>query len=542
MKMHMLVAGLSALVLWSGCGVLPVAPRATQERLVVLVTADRPDSLYRTGEKARFTVDVMQGGRRAARGEVEVWLAPDGGPGGIVKKRFDLSAQSPIVVEGALDEPAFFLCQAWASQPSASAGAESAYGEKMVWYRVPVNPTETVIEISAGRPSALYRVGEDALFTARVTRNGEPVAEGRLELRLSIEGAGETIASQVFDLAGGGPLQISGTLNKPGFLYCQAKLTQNTEKGAAVSAWNSAGYDVDKLAPTGTMPGDFESFWKETLDRARQLPADVELQELKAFSNDKATYYRFSVNTLNNERLYGFLGIPAGPGPFPAIVLYPGAGPGWSAPIDLGLSPRGAITLMMNVHNYPVSESPAEAQKQLEELIASRNAANALSVGEASRETQRFYTVLIGCSRAVDYICSRSDWDGKRLVVTGTSLGGFLTLATAGLCPDKVSCAISGVPARCDLLRNRHDADSAALKAPVYFDSSSFARLIRCPVHMAVGFADGSCPPAKVFSAYNSVRSADKSIRIGTDEGHAGTPGRQAVQRGHIMRELGFME
>jgi len=35
-------------------------------------------------------------------------------------------------------------------------------------------------------------------------------------------------------------------------------------------------------------------------------------------------------------------------------------------------------------------------------------------------------------SRAIDYIASRPDWDGKTIVVMGTSMGGHQSLVAAG--------------------------------------------------------------------------------------------------------------
>ena len=519
----------------NGCCSQLVDTRPANEPLVVRVTADRPESRYLNCEKATFTIDVTSGDRRATQGEVEVWLSQDGGPGGIEKKRFDLSAHPSIQVVGFVDEPAFLLCQAWASVDRAR-----AYGEKMVWYRAPIDPSLTTIDLTLDRADALYHSGEQATFTARVMQNGQPVTDGHLELRLSREGDASSIAMQTFDLAGGDPLRISGTLHDAAFLYCQARLTRNADKDHPVSAWNSAGYDVDKIGPEAAMPKDFEAFWKDTLAKARQLPVDVELEKIEALSHAKATYYRFSINTLNQERVYGFLGVPSGQGPFPAIVLYPGAGPGLGAPSDIGLTSRGAITLMMNVHKYPVAESPAEAQRQLRQYTGQDSLFSYTSVGVASRETYHFHAVLAGFCRALDYICSRDDWDQKHLVVAGSSQGGFLTLATAGLCADKVTSAMAGVPSFCDFSRTHRTSDRVTLDTMAYYDSLNFARFIRCPLQMSVGFLDSSCPPASVLSAYNAISRKDKNIRMEPRDGHGITPDRQAMERDCILRGLGF--
>ena len=162
---------------------------ATNESLIVRVTADRSDALYLNSEKAGFAIEVTSGKQRADRGELEVWLSQDGNPTKIERKRFDLAADAPIRVSGSVDEPAFFLCQAWAT-----VGAAKGYGEKVVWYRAPADTTRTAVELVTDRQDALYGVGESATFAARVTKNGQRVTDGYLELRLSRNRGGEAIA------------------------------------------------------------------------------------------------------------------------------------------------------------------------------------------------------------------------------------------------------------------------------------------------------------------------------------------------------------
>ena len=523
------------LISLSGCSWQPVNQCPAAGPLVVRVTADRPEARYLNCEKTTFMIEVTFEGRPATRGEVEVWLSKDGGPVGTEKKRFDLALQNPIHVVGAVDEPAFFLCQAWATVDPLR-----AYGEKMVWYRAPVDPALVTINLVPDRAEALYHCGEPATFTARVLQNGEPVTDGQLELCLSLDGDDLTLTKEIFDLAGSKPLKISGTLHEAAFLYCKARLTRNSDKNHPVSEWISVGYDVEKIVPETVLPKDFEAFWKDTLAKARQLPENVELQKIEELSNSKATYYRFGINTLNQERVYGFLGVPCGPGPFPALVLFPGAGQGAGMPWDIGLTAPGAITLTMNVHKYPVTELPAEAKKQMETYNAQHHVSNYVQAGISSRETYHFYAVLAGFCRALDYVCARGDWDRKHLVLMGGSQGGFLSLAIGSLYADKVSSAVAEVPYLCDYRRSHRTSDSASLETMAYYDPVNFVRFLRCPFQLSVSFVDGSCPPVTVFGAYNAIPRKDKNIMMEPRAGHGVTPDRQAMGRDYVLRGLGF--
>jgi dienelactone hydrolase len=52
-------------------------------------------------------------------------------------------------------------------------------------------------------------------------------------------------------------------------------------------------------------------------------------------------------------------------------------------------------------------------------------------------------------SRAIDYIATRPDWDGKTIVIMGTSMGGQQSLVTAGLNP-KVTAVLVNEPSGAD--------------------------------------------------------------------------------------------
>ena len=64
------------------------------------------------------------------------------------------------------------------------------------------------------------------------------------------------------------------------------------------------------------------------------------------------------------------------------------------------------------------------------------------------------------------------------------------------------------------------DVDLAAETFAPYFDGANFAARIRCPVRVAVGFADTTCAPGAVYAAYNAIPVKDKGIVHGIGMGH----------------------
>ena len=62
------------------------------------------------------------------------------------------------------------------------------------------------------------------------------------------------------------------------------------------------------------------------------------------------------------------------------------------------------------------------------------------SIGNDDRDNSYFLQMYLADYRAVDYIAGRPDWDGKTLVVMGTSMGGQQSLCVAGLASENHSC------------------------------------------------------------------------------------------------------
>ena len=71
------------------------------------------------------------------------------------------------------------------------------------------------------------------------------------------------------------------------------------------------------------------------------------------------------------------------------------------------------------------------------------------SIGNDDRDKSYFLQMYLADYRAVDYIAGRPDWDGKTLVVMGTSMGGQQSLCVAGLHP-KITHVIVNEPSGCD--------------------------------------------------------------------------------------------
>ena len=408
------------------------------------------------------------------------------------------------------------------------------------------------IWISADRESSLYCVDEPVTFTIAVTRNGRPAESGKLRVSVAQDGGPGNTTVRLLDLAAcGNPVKVSARMKQPCFCLCQAWYDgsygeksvyyRTPDQAAHIFKYNlMPGFPL-KASPAGRPddpppPADFDEFWAETLRKARQLPDRMELKKLPQYCRPDADYYLFAMNTLNGDRVRGFLGIPKGKGPFPILLLLPGAGPAAVEPIDCGWTAAGCITVMANVHKYPLPATPEESRQQMEEYARSHGVGKYLEAGQEHRETYHMYSILAGYCRLLDHVCTRYPWDGRNLVVSGSSQGGWLTLCMAALYRDKVSAAYAGVPA-VGFFSRLPIENPQKRSIPPYYEASYFAPKIKVPILVSAGLHDDCCRAEIISGMFTLIGSRDKTLETDAGE-HMGSPLRLDRQRDFLLRAL----
>ena len=177
----------------------------------------------------------------------------------------------------------------------------------------------------------------------------------------------------------------------------------------------------------------------------------------------------------------------------------------------------------------------SDASKEMQQKVYGKYQTGYSSSGlGVSREEAFFYPVILGVSRAIDWLAKQDYVDARRIRYQGTSQGGGMGLALCAL-NAHISKAALFVPAMTDTMGYRAGRVSgwpkpvesqkpqfrneAERNAP-YFDGANFAMRIRIPIRIAVGFSDTTCPPCAVYAAYNGIPSEDKGIRHGLGMTH----------------------
>jgi cephalosporin-C deacetylase-like acetyl esterase len=195
---------------------------------------------------------------------------------------------------------------------------------------------------------------------------------------------------------------------------------------------------------------------------------------------------------------------PAKPGKFPALVLLQYAGVyALNAHADATRAAEGWLVINVDSHDKLPSDPSGNVPR------------NYQAVGNTDRETSYFLAMYLRDSRALDYLMTRPDWDGKTIVLMGTSMGGQQSLVLAGLRPEKITAVLVNVPAGSDANGDLHGRKAGypnwpsdnpdVMKAAVYFDPINFASHIQAPVLAAMGFIDTVSPPAGIWTALNEI-------------------------------------
>jgi cephalosporin-C deacetylase-like acetyl esterase len=172
------------------------------------------------------------------------------------------------------------------------------------------------------------------------------------------------------------------------------------------------------------------------------------------------------------------------------------------------------------------------------------------AIGNTSRETSYFLNMYLRDSRAIDYIASRPEWDGKTLVILGTSMGGQQSLAAAGLNP-RVTAVLVNEPAGADGNGELHGrkagypnwpADNPeAMKTAPYFDTVNFATRIHAPVLAAIGYIDVVCPPVGIWTAVDQIPGAKEVIPMVESNHNNLTPQKQGAWDARSKEVLGIL-
>ncbi|MDA0655481.1 MAG: acetylxylan esterase [Proteobacteria bacterium] len=164
---------------------------------------------------------------------------------------------------------------------------------------------------------------------------------------------------------------------------------------------------------------DFKSYWAATLDDLGQFPACPEVTLVPLRTNDLATLYGVRLTSLGAYRVFGYLSIPAGEGPFPAIYYTPRY-QSVVQPVPQGTSNE----LRRHVITFSLA---ARGQRNADQPFAA-DFPGWLTTNITDPERYVFRGVVADCVRGLEFLTGRAEVDPARVAIVGNDLA-FITAA-----------------------------------------------------------------------------------------------------------------
>ena len=327
--------------------------------------------------------------------------------------------------------------------------------------------------------------------------------------------------------------EIETKFDAPGTLLVEVKWQPETKADRAVGGAVAA---PDQITPAAPAPADFDAFWKAKLKELKKVPAHPVLEK-EEINRPGVAYWKITMDNIRGAHIHGQIARPEKGEKFPALLIVQWAGVyGLQKSWVTDRAADGWLALNIEPHDLPIDEPAGFYKKQFDGPLR-----NYWSIGNDNRDTSYYLRMYLSCCRAVEYLKTRPDWNGKTLVVMGTSQGGQQTVMTAGLHPKDITAALALVPAGGDMLApeasrepgwpqwylNTDGKDPAKVReASRYYDIANFARHIRCPVLIGLGLRDETCPPSSVFAVISQITSP-KEVVILPKSGHQDEHGTQ---------------
>lgn len=378
---------------------------------------------------------------------------------------------------------------------------------------------ELVVE--AAKTGGVYDIGEKIVWRVQV-KDGLGIEKVSYVLRrgqLTEIGKGEITLNN-------GAGEVETKLDEPGTILAEFSIAPAGK--AVIKQLAGAAVAPYQIKPSAEEPADFDAFWQSKVEELQAVPMNPQLE---AGESGSATwdYWKITLDNIRGSKIRGQLSRPKIGDKLPALLVVQWAGVyplqrDWAT----SWSKQGWLTLNINAHDLPIHQPKEFYDQQNQGALK-----NYPAQGNNDREKSYFLRMYLSCYRAADYLASRPDWDGKNLVVMGTSQGGLQAIMTGGFHP-KITALLANVPAGTDhtgpLVGRRGGwpqwlgwgaptTDKSIIETSKYYDVVNFARRVKVPALVSAGLIDTTCPPEGIMAAFNQMRGP-KELLVLDKSGH----------------------
>ena len=296
--------------------------------------------------------------------------------------------------------------------------------------------------------------------------------------------------------------------------------------------------ELKKYLPQREEPKDFNSFWSEEMKETRSIPMDSKFERVD-FGLKLVDTYDVTFSGYKGQKIKGWYIKPANAsGKLPCVVEFIGYGGGRSFPIDWLLwASAGYAHFVMDTRGQGSSWTPGDTP-DVESDGANSYHPGFMTKGVTSPKTYYYKRVFLDGARAVDLVKSLPEVDKDKVLLTGGSQGGGITIAVGYLAQD-VAAIMPDVPFLCGYrlatevtdadpygeitryLKIHRDKVESTFKTLSYFDGINFSANSKAPALFSVGLMDIICPPRTIFAAYNHY-AGKKEIKVYEYNNHEG--------------------
>ena len=158
--------------------------------------------------------------------------------------------------------------------------------------------------------------------------------------------------------------------------------------------------------PGATRPGDFDEYWRRVCRELDATPIAAEEEHLPIRSTEFCDCYAVRFTSIGPYRLFGYLSIPHGEGPFPALL----SGPGYRSAVE----PLFQGEANEKRGRFVVFSSAARGQRNADQPFAA-SFPGLMTEGIDSAESYIYRSIVADWLRAADYLLTRPEVDRNRV-------------------------------------------------------------------------------------------------------------------------------
>ncbi|MBR2345729.1 MAG: acetylxylan esterase [Lentisphaeria bacterium] len=385
---------------------------------------------------------------------------------------------------------------------------------------------------STNKSALSYLENEPMIFTFKVESGSLPL-DGYF---LSCVRRGDDGKSFNTKVPASETLTVKTSLDRPGFVSVAVKLVDAKDEPVVVKLGGHRRRHIGFYAGTAVKaetlkdcgePADFDEFWAKQRKRLDAVPFKGLVKEEMVKKVANGTIYAVTIPCVGRPAT-GYLCVPDGAAAksLPAEIVFYGYG-AYKQPLP-GKVNKYKIQLYLNAHGQEMGRDDAYYKEFFKSIRTKKYSYGFNPEENKDPETAFFNGMCLRLMRALEYLKSRPEWDGRSLRASGGSQGGLQTMWAAALDQD-VNVAYPSITWCCDLAgmdkagRIHGPWRIAYTPALDYYDPVFMAKRIKkARVYIRrAGLGDYTCPPSGLAISYNNLATPNKSISWvqGSDHG-----------------------